>query len=80
MWECEKRAVYEKLKTGMVGERAPVFTRYHDQDITLVISHVYGEGTKLTKKIIDYDENSLYLYCSVDTMPYTLNEKQFDQK
>lgn len=44
---------------------------------------MYGEGTKLTKKIIDYDENSLYLYCSVDTMPYgknTLNEKQFDQK
>ena len=43
---------------------------------------MYGEGTKLTKKIIDYDENSLYLYCSVDTMPYgknTLNEKQFDQ-
>ena len=81
--ECEKRAVYEILKTGIVDERAPVFTTYHDQDITLIRLHVYGQGTKFTKKIIDSDENSLHLYCSVDTMPCgknTLNEKPLEQK
>ena len=44
---------------------------------------MYGQGTKFTKKIIDSDENSLHLYCSVDTMPCgknTLNEKPLEQK
>ena len=31
---CEKAAVYELLRTGMVGEPAQVFTRYHEKDIT----------------------------------------------
>ena len=30
---CEKAAVYELLRTGMVGEPAQVFTRYHEKDI-----------------------------------------------
>ena len=40
---CEKKAVYELLRTGMVGGPAQVFTRYHDKNITRIRSHVYGE-------------------------------------
>ena len=57
---CEKTAVYEFLRTGMVGGPAQVFTRYHEKDITRIRSH---EG-KLTKGVIGYDVNSLYLYYS----------------
>ena len=31
---------------------------------------MYGEKSKLTKGIIVYDANILYLYCSGDVMPY----------
>ena len=48
---CEKTAVYEFLRTGMVGGPAQVFTRYHEKDITRIRSHVYGEKVKLTKFI-----------------------------
>ena len=39
----------------------------------------------MTKGVIDYDANSLYLYCSGDVMPcykdtLVLNKKPFDQK
>ena len=44
---CEKAAVYELLRTGMVGGPAQVFTRYHEKDITRIRSH---EG-KLTKHV-----------------------------
>ena len=57
--ECKKAAVYELLRTGMVGGPAQVFTRYHEKDIT----------RKITRGIIGYDANSLYLYCSGDVMP-----------
>ena len=53
--KCEKTAVYELLRTGMVGEPAQVFTRYHGKDITRLRSHVYGEKVKLTRVIIGYD-------------------------
>ena len=56
---CKKAAVYELLRTGMVGGPAQVFTRYHEKDIT----------RKITRGIIGYDANSLYLYCSGDVMP-----------
>ena len=57
--ECKKAAVYELLRTGMVGGPAQVLTRYHEKDIT----------RKITRGIIGYDANSLYLYCSGDVMP-----------
>ena len=38
--ECEKAAVYELLKTGMVGGPAQVFTRYYEKDITCIRSYV----------------------------------------
>ena len=81
----EKAAVYELLRTVMVGEPEQGFTRYHEKDITRVRSHVYAEKSKLTKGVIDYDANAWYLYCSDNVMPcgkYTLpvNKKLFDQK
>ena len=82
---CEKAAVYELLKRSMVGGPAQVFTRYHEKDISRTRSHAYGEKSKLTKSIIGYDANSLYLYYSGDEMPcgkdtLVVNEKPFNQK
>ena len=83
--ECEEAALYELLRTSMVGGPAQVFTRYHEKVITRIRSHVYGEKSKLTRDIIGYDANSLYLYCSGDVMPcgkdtLVVNKKPFDQK
>ena len=36
--KCEKAAVYELLRTGMVGGQAQVFTRYHEKGITRIRS------------------------------------------
>ena len=81
--ECEKAVIYELLRTGMVGGPAQVFTRYYEKDITCIRSHVYGEKSKLTKGVIGYDANSLYLYCSGDVMPcgkdtLVVHKKLFD--
>ena len=83
--KCEKTAVYELLRTCMVGGPAQVFTRYHEKDITCIRSHVCGEKSKLTKVVIGHDANSLYLCCSGDVMPcgkdtLVMNEKPFDQR
>ena len=82
---CEKTAVYELLRTEMVGGSAHGFTRYHEKDTTPIRSHVHQEENKLLKNIIDYDPNSLCFYCSGDAMPFgqdtvVVNEKPFDQK
>ena len=73
------------LKTGMVVGSAQVFTRYREKDITRIRSHVHEEKSKLTKGVIGYDANSLYLYCSGGVMPcgkdaLAVNKKPFDQK
>ena len=65
---CEKTAVYDLLRTGMVGGPAQVFTRYHEKDIIRIRSHVYEEKSKLAKGVIGYNANALYLYCSWDVM------------
>ena len=62
-----------------------VFTRYHEKDITRIRFHVYGEKGKLTKGIIGYDANDLYLYCSGDVMrcgkdALAVNKKPYNQK
>ena len=61
------------------------FTRYHEKYITCIRFHVYGEKGKLTKDVIDFDANGLYLGCSgnimscgIDTL--IVNNKTFDQK
>ena len=82
---CEKIAVYELLRTGMVGGPGQVFTSYHEKHITRIRSHVYGEKSKLTKGVIGFDANVLYLHCSGDVMPcgkdtLVLNNKSFHQK
>ena len=81
----ERAAVYDLLRTGMVGGPVQVFTRHYEKDITRTRSHVYGEKSKLTKGVIGYDANALYLYCSGDVMPcgkdtLVVNKKPFDQK
>ena len=83
--KCEKTAVYDLLRTDMVDGPAQVFTRSHEKDITRIRSHLYGEKSKLTRGIIGYDPNSLYLYCLGDVMPcdkdtLVVNKKPFDQK
>ena len=52
--ECKKAAVYELLRTGMVGRPAQVFTRYLEKGITPIRSHVYREKSKLTKGVTIY--------------------------
>ena len=87
MQKCgrEKAAVYELLRTSMVGGPEQVFTRYHKKDITHIRYHVYGKKSKLTKGVIGYDANSLYLYCTVNVMScgkdtMVMNKNLFDQK
>ena len=65
---CEKTAVYELLRAGMVGGPAQVFTRYHKKNITRIRFHVHGEKDKLIKAVIGYDANGLYLHCSGNVM------------
>ena len=57
--ECVKTAVYDLLRTGMVGGPAQVFTKYHEKDITHIRSHVYGEKSKLAKGFIGNDANAV---------------------
>ena len=80
--KCDPSETYILLKTGMVGGPAQVFTRYHEKDVTYIRSHI--ERAKLCKKIIGYDANALYLYCSGDVMPcgkdkLTVIEKPYDK-
>ena len=69
--KCEKAAIYDLLRTDMLGGPAQVFTRYHEKDVTRIRPHVYGEKSKMTKGIIGYDTNDLYLYCSGGVIPVT---------
>ena len=83
--KCEKTAVYDLLRTAIVGGPVQVFTRHHEKDITCTKSHVYEEKSKLTKGVIGYDANGIYLYCSDNIMlcgKDTLDEKKksHDQK
>ena len=69
----------------MIDGPAQIFTKYHEKDITRIWSHVYEEMSKLTRGIIGYDANSLYLYCAGDVMPcgkdtLVVNKKPYDQK
>ena len=51
----------ELLRTRTVLGAGRVFTRFHEKDITHIRSHVDGEGSKLTKNMVDNDETFLYL-------------------
>ena len=82
---CKKTDVYELLRTGIVGRPAQVFARYHEKNITRIRFHVYGEKGKLTKDIIGYDANALYLFSAGNVMPcgkdtLVVNKEPFEQK
>ena len=82
--KCSETAVYELLKTGMIGGPSIVFCRYHEAGITGIRSHVYPDAKKCGG-IIGYDANALYLYCSGDLMPcgkeiLTVNKKTLWRK
>ena len=82
---CEKPAVYELLRTGMVGGPAQVFIKYYEKNITCIRSHVYREKGKLTKGIPGYDANGLCLYCLGDAVPcgkdtLVVNKKPLEQE
>ena len=82
--ECEKTAVYDLVRTGMLGGPAQVFTRYHEKDIIRIRFHVYRERGKLTKRIIGYDANALYLFSTGNVIPcgkntLVVNKKPFEQ-
>ena len=53
----------------MVGGPAIVFCRYHKHRKTRIRAHIYGRNGKKCKKILGYDANALYLYCSGQLMP-----------
>ena len=81
--KCDPAETYNLLKIGMVGGPAQAFTRHHEKDVMYIRSHI--EREKKCKKIIGYDANALYLYCSGDVMPcgkdkLTVIEKQYDEK
>ena len=76
--KCDFVETYNLLKTGMIGGPAQVFTRYHTKDVTYIRSHI--EREKLCKKIIGYDANALYLYCSGDVMPCGKDKLTFIEK
>ena len=59
----EKGNRFWAIKNRDGGWASASFYEYHEKDTTCIRSHVYGEKSKLTKKIIGYDANSLYLYC-----------------
>ena len=52
--------VKRSVKNTHGGRPVQVFTRYHEKDITRR-PHVYGEKSKLTKGVIGYDANALYI-------------------
>ena len=66
--KCEKTAVYDLLRTVMVGGPVQVFTRYYEKDITRIRSHVYEEKRKFTRGIIVYGANSSFVYSSGNVM------------
>ena len=80
---CDPAGTYNLLKTGMVGGPAQTFTRYHEKDVTYIRSHIKRE--KKCKKIIGFEADALYLYCSGDVMPcgkdkLTTIQKPYDEK
>ena len=66
--KCDETAVYNLLKTGMVGGPAIVFCRYHEAGVTKIRSHKYDDA-RTCGGVIGYDASLLYLYCLGLWMP-----------
>ena len=66
--ECTKKnKPYELLKTGMVGGPSIVFYRYAEAGVFQIRPHKYRDP-KTCASIVEFDANSLYLYCSGQEM------------
>ena len=61
---CSKNKAYELLCKGMIGGQSIVFCRYAE----VGKSRIRG-GVKPCEKVVGFDANSLYLYCSGQEMP-----------
>ena len=66
--QCNKNKPYELLKTGMVGGPSIVFCWYAEARKSQTRYHKY-QNFKICAIVIEFDVNSLYLYCSGKEMP-----------
>ncbi|GMF27610.1 unnamed protein product [Phytophthora lilii] len=59
----EESEIYRKMRANIAGGPSIIFNRFAKRNETLI------RGGKLCKKVIGYDANALYLWCSENTMP-----------
>ena len=64
--QCAKNKPYELLKTGMVGSLSIVFCWHHESGKSQICNYA---NAKICSKIIGFNADSLYLYCSGQEMP-----------
>ena len=63
------KEAYGMLKAAVVGGPSLVFTRKHVAGETKIRPHQYGEGSRLARRILGYDANSLYPSTMMKEMP-----------
>ena len=63
------KEAYDMLKAAVVGGPSLVFTRKHVAGETKIRSHQYGDDSRLTRRILGYDANSLYPSTMMKEMP-----------
>ena len=63
------KEAYDMLKAAVVGGPSLVFTRKHVAGETRIRSHQYGDDSRLTRRILGYDANSLYPSTMMKEMP-----------
>ena len=67
--QCVKNKPHELLKTAMVGEPSIVFHQYTEVRVPQIISHKYREPMTCAR-VVRFNANSPYLYCSGQEMPW----------
>ena len=63
------KEAYDMLKAAVVGGPSLVFTRKRVAGETKIRSHQYGADSRLTRRILGYDANSLYPSTMMNEMP-----------
>ena len=61
LFSKNSKDLYDLFDKNIVGGPSIVFTRYHEADVTTIRSHKFKDQSKLCKKIIGMDCNSMYL-------------------
>ena len=69
LYAMQKSKPYELLKTGMVSGPSIVFCYYHESGKSLIHSHQYTDAN-ICSKVVSFDANSVYIYCSGQEMPF----------